>query len=174
MRYLAIVAVVVVALSACKKTDDDEDDGGGGNERGVKHLREPVQHLREVGKAAKHVFGESGKFPIGTSKTIPVVPADSPGGKGCCNGKSDGATVDNKCPVTQDWAADPVWKALDFKLGEPSNYRYTYESSDGKSFTATAEGDLDCDGESAILTLTGTLVDGKPKTKFTLPGANVY
>ena len=50
---------------------------------------------------------------------------------------------------------NPTWQALDFSIDEPHMFRYAYES-DGKTFTAKAVGDLDCDGTEVTYTLTGT------------------
>jgi hypothetical protein len=61
-----------------------------------------------------------------------------------------------------------VWTELDFEIGEETHYRYTYES-DGFTFTATAIGDLDCDGKVAIWTLAGSVVDGNPTVTLTAP-----
>jgi hypothetical protein len=43
----------------------------------------------------------------------------------------------------------PTWNALNFSMSEPHYYRYSFESEGAGSnarFTATAQGDLDCDG----------------------------
>ena len=129
--------------------------------------------LNAIGKKAKIVAGETSAFPIGTAKTLPASPDAS--FKGCCGGKSTGAAVDNKCPPSADWASDPVWKTLEFTIDEPTTYRYTYESTDGKSFTATAAGDADCDNEEAVFTLTGKLdASGIPVTELAKPPAGKY
>jgi type IV pilus assembly protein PilA len=44
---------------------------------------------------------------------------------------------------------DPVWVALNFAMGDPFQFQYEFTSSgegDGSGFTASAHGDLDCDG----------------------------
>jgi hypothetical protein len=125
----------------------------------------PVQ-LNAIAKNAKRVWADTGAFPKGTSKVLP----DNPSGKsGCCG------TSDNKCPVAKDWASDPVWGALGFQIDEPTMYRYKYESADGKSFTATATGDADCDGAEAVFTVTGSLdASGNPTTNLTKPAAGQY
>jgi hypothetical protein len=55
-----------------------------------------------------------------------------------------------------DWVQNPVWHALDFEIDEPSLFRYSYES-DGKTFTAKAVGDLDCDGIEITYELNGKI-----------------
>lgn len=47
-------------------------------------------------------------------------------------------------PKKGTWS-HPTWRALNFKIDSPHRYQYEYVS-DGKSFTARAIGDLDCDG----------------------------
>ena len=70
-----------------------------------------------------------------------------------------------KCPVDAAAWKDPVWTALEFSIDEPSAYHFSYES-DGKTFTALAVGDRDCDQQNATFTLKGT-PDGN--TELTQP-----
>jgi hypothetical protein len=131
--------------------------------------------LNQIGKGAKRVYGETGAFPIGTAKLLPANNASGDRGGGCCGGKSDGQKVDNKCPVSKDWAGDPVWSALGFSVDERSAYRYQYDSKDGKTFTATAVGDVDCDGQPATFTLTGKLDPaGNPTMDLVKPPAGTF
>lgn len=123
--------------------------------------------LNAIAKNAKRVWADTGAFPKGTSA---VLPANAGGKTGCC-----GAAPDGKCPVSKDWETDPVWKSLEFRIDEPTLYRYKYESADGKSFTATATGDADCDGQEAVFTVTGSLdASGNPTTNLTQPPAGQY
>jgi hypothetical protein len=143
------------------------------NSAETRKVSEAERRLEKIEKRAKTVFTEGRAFPIGTAKTLPESP--NPNMKGCCGGKSGGNQVDNRCPVTTEWANDPVWMALGFSLDEPSNYRYTYQSSDGKSFTATAVGDLDCDMQEATFTLTGKLDEsGNPTIDLKKPPPDVF
>ena len=117
--------------------------------------------LNAIGRKAKAVFMENGAFPTGTAK---MLPAGNNGTESCCGG------ADGKCAVSHDWASDPVWSALGFSIDEPSLYRYTYESKDGKSFTATAVGDADCDGKPETYTTTGSIdASGNPTTSLPQP-----
>ena len=50
------------------------------------------------------------------------------------------------------------WRGLNFNLSKPFRYRYTFlTQGEGASaiFTARAEGDLDCDGESSLFERAG-------------------
>lgn len=141
---------------------------GGGH---AKHGGEAELLLNKIGKNAKRVFAETGSFPPGKSKQLPEFTPTL--GAGCCGGKAADGAVINKCPTSTDWAKDPVWTALDFTVDEPSNYRYSYES-DGKTFKATAVGDVDCDGTEATYTLDGRVDNGNPTVNLTVPPKGSY
>jgi type II secretory pathway pseudopilin PulG len=115
--------------------------------------------LNRMSKRAKTYFGENGTFPQGNA---PLTPAED-----CCK------QPNVKCAANpSDWD-NPVWKALEFSIDEPGNYRYDYQS-DGKTFVAHAVGDLDCDGTPATYTLQGSVEGGNPSTNLTPPPAGVY
>jgi hypothetical protein len=67
-----------------------------------------------------------------------------------------------------DWRRSPVWHALDFEIDQPSLFRYSYESN-GKTFTAKAVGDLDCDGIEITYELNGEVSGGHPTYRLTEP-----
>jgi hypothetical protein len=122
---------------------------------------EAALQLNKLGKNLKTVYITESAFPKGKVGPSPSKP--------CC-----GSDPSNKCqPDPATWA-DPVWKALDFEINEPHMYRYSYESTDGTSFVATAAGDLDCDGQEAVWTLKGTVDNGNPVTEITQPPAGEY
>jgi hypothetical protein len=135
---------------------------------------EATSNLSLIGKDAERVFAETGAFPTGTAAILPA--NDSHGaGANCCGGmggtkQSPGTTVNNHCTADREaFANDPAWKALGFTIDEPSEYQYKYVGGD-KTFTATAIGDLDCDGISAIWTLEGKVDDsGKVVTNLVKP-----
>ena len=103
--------------------------------------------LRRIGHAAIMYFDEHGRFPAAAAGPTPATP--------CCAGP------DHQCAsVIDDWAAEP-WRTLGVTMLEPHRYQYTFTpGADGSSFTATAIGDLDCDGDASVFTLTGTAVGG--------------
>lgn len=114
--------------------------------------------LNRLGKRIKVAYDIDEKFPAG--KAGPT-PADA-----CCNGP------DHKCAVTDAWAKDPIWSKLEFQVDEPHLFRYSYES-DGKTATAKAIGDLDCDGIAITYTLSATVgADGLPSVMITEPPPN--
>jgi type II secretory pathway pseudopilin PulG len=123
--------------------------------------------LNKIGKSLKRYYGENGKFPIGDAKTLPDFPT-------CCGLSGTGAGVDGRCPNDPaSWSKDKIWSAIEFGIDEPTTYRYTYHS-DGKTFTATAIGDTDCDGEFAKYELTGSAPGGVPELTLATPPHGVY
>lgn len=82
---------------------------------------------------------------------------------GCCAMTGGGGT--EKCePDATLWEVNP-WVGLHFGVGDPHYYAYGYESTVGAagatdgsfSFTATALGDLDCDGVKSTFTMYGVV-----------------
>ena len=121
--------------------------------------------LNKIGKNAKRSYAETSSYVTGTATELPA----KPGGGGCCGGT--GGT--NKCAaVPTSFAADLVWKQLDFQIDEPSLFYYDYTGASPTTFTAKATGDLDCDGTEIVYTLAGTAVDGNPAVVLTEPAPN--
>jgi type IV pilus assembly protein PilA len=118
--------------------------------------------LNKIGKNAKRVYSENSAYISGTAGATPT----KPGTGGCCGGPN------NHCAaVPATFAADAVWKQLDFQIDEPSLFYYNY-SGTTTAFTALATGDLDCDGTEIIYTLTGTATSGNPAVSITEPAVN--
>jgi Tfp pilus assembly major pilin PilA len=121
--------------------------------------------LGKLGKDAKVYYITNAELPKGTAA---VLPKNASGSPGCCG------SPNHKCPASTEWSGDPIWSVLEFSVDEPGNYQYSY-TSDGKTFIATAVGDLDCDGEAATYTLTGEVdASGNVSTRLTPPPAGVY
>lgn len=122
--------------------------------------------LNAIDKSNKRQFVETSHYVIGTAKQLPT--KGSP--EGCCNGGGK----DNHClAVPADFAKDPVWKQLDFQIDEDSLFYYDYTGAGtGSDYTATATGDLDCDGTPIVYTGAGTSKDGNPAYKLTEPAPN--
>ncbi|MGE3543178.1 MAG: hypothetical protein AB7L28_04580 [Kofleriaceae bacterium] len=117
-------------------------------------LPEAAVRLNDLSKNAKAAFAATGSFPVGE-----ITPAAA---AGCCNEPGRKCTGD----ATQ-WGAEPL-KALGFPAADPGVFRYSYKS-DGKTFTALAVADLDCDGTAITYTLDGSVKDGTPQTTMTQP-----
>jgi type IV pilus assembly protein PilA len=118
--------------------------------------------LNKIGKNAKRVYSEASSYVTGTAAQLPT--KGTPGG--CCGG------TNNHCaPVPTTFAADSVWKQLDFQIDEPSLFYYDYTGT-SSTFTAKATGDLDCDGTEIVYTLGGTATNGNPAVTLTEPPPN--
>ena len=68
--------------------------------------------LNKIGKNAKRVYSETSSYVVGTATQYPVKVAT-----GCCNG---GGTANHCAAVPASFAADAVWKALDFQIASPA------------------------------------------------------
>jgi hypothetical protein len=100
--------------------------------------------LGKLGKLATTAFVENAEFPKGKVGPTPATPCCGEGTKQCT-------------PTETTWA-DPVWKALDFAVEGAFHFQYTYES-DGKTFTATATGDVECTGKPTTTSIVGKIGD---------------
>jgi type IV pilus assembly protein PilA len=112
--------------------------------------------LNKIGKNAKRAYYENGAFPRGRTGLTPPTT--------CCG---QGPPPNHCVTSLDDWVKNPVWHALDFEIDEPSLFRYSYES-DGKTFTAQAVGDLDCDGIEITYKANGGLDPATHNPTFTL------
>ena len=64
----------------------------------------------------------------------------------------------NKCAVDDSLWQGATWQALNFNVKDPHFYRYSFVATNAaasgtSSYTAIAEGDLDCDGQLSKFTL---------------------
>ena len=110
--------------------------------------------LGKIGNRAKAHFRETAQFPKGNAVTLPATP--------CCS------QPDHKCAVSTAWGTDPVWKELDITVDEPTRFQYSYQS-DGQTFTATAVGDFDCDGNPKTFTMNGSSSNGSARAELVDP-----
>jgi len=118
--------------------------------------------LNKMGKNAKRVYSESSSFVVGTAAQLPA----KPGGGGCCGGPN------NHCAaVPASFAADAIWKQLDFQIDEASLFYYDYTGA-AATFTGKATGDLDCDNTEIVYTLVGAATSGNPSVVLTEPAVN--
>jgi type IV pilus assembly protein PilA len=104
-------------------------------------------NLNKIGKNLKTEFQTSSSFVTVDGAMLPQA------GGSCCN-KGGGTIPKDKCPVVA-WTGDSGWNELEFQVGEPSQYNYSYKGGT-TSATAYAVGDLDCDGKASTWTLLAT------------------
>jgi hypothetical protein len=152
-------AVDRASLMECLAHRPEERRNGLGHYRTRVMKTEAQLQLDKIGKAAKVAYLERAQFP---TEAAPLTPSDS-----CC---IENFQDRRRCrPDASRWSA-PAWRALDFEISTPHAFRYSYTpSKDGTSFTATAVGDLDCDGVDITFTLHGRVVNGNPETKLVEP-----
>jgi len=119
---------------------------------------EAALQLNKIGKNAKRAYLETARYPVGNARLTPPAP--------CCG------QPNNHCPAVPElYAANTVWKALDFQIDEDSLFYYDYTGA-AATFTAKATGDLDCDNTEIVYTLTGTATNGNPAVLLTEPAPN--
>jgi type II secretory pathway pseudopilin PulG len=87
-----------------------------------------------------------------TRGTITSIPPQFPEAQPLTPAASCCTFAGKKCPPsTTDWST-ASWQALTFSVDDPHYYLYGYDSTGsaspgpGSNFTASAHGDLDCDG----------------------------
>lgn len=132
---------------------------------------EAALNLNKIGKNEKTKFQAESTFT--TQNSAGVIPT-RPKSSGCCGGS--GATpgeMPNKCtPDQTGFKNDPAFSDIEFSVGEPSEYVYSYTGG-SRSATAYAIGDLDCNKEEATWRLElKALSDGATATL--LPPKGVY
>jgi len=131
-------------------------------------------NLNKIGKAAKRIKGEIGTYSPTNGALLPL------GKTSCCGEKggtktNPGTTINNKCTADPDaFGKDAGWSVLEFSLDEASVYNYQYTGA-LTTFTATAQGDADCDATVATFTLNGYITGaGNAGVDLVLPAAGTY
>ena len=131
--------------------------------RGVKKFAHDIQgmegkeELNRMSKLAKVYAAEHSAFPTGKADLTPATD--------CCKESL------HLCDVKDsDWSSG-VWQDLGFKpMALSTPFRFSYESTDGKTFTARAVSDLDCNGTPETLELHGKLdASGNATTELVTP-----
>jgi hypothetical protein len=167
---VVLVLVLVLAPGGPLGCDRGREEGGGpeGSERAFKDYMkrtkqsEAMIQLNKISKRANEAFVETAAFPTQAAPLTPQIE--------CCTQNAGGK---RKCaPTAEDWDK-PAWRALDFSMDRDFLFRYSYTpSADGKSFVATAVGDLDCDTTAVTYELRGEAVSGTPRMTITEPPPN--
>jgi len=130
----------------------------------VKYMRrakttEAIQMLEHIFRGSVTYFSSPRTNPDGTvadcmfPDDAPPTPADS-----CCEGGVD-SDADGRCDAAAEsvWAAD-AWQALSFQMTDHHYYVYSFASqgiNDAATFSAQANGDLDCDGDLSTFKRSG-------------------
>jgi type IV pilus assembly protein PilA len=117
-------------------------------------------NLNLIEKSNIREFGDNAGF-------VPDVQAATPAAT-CCTQNQGSA---KKCLATSaDWNGVAAWDKLDFEMNKNFYFQYSYAGvANGASYTATATGDLDCDGTSVSYVLTGGIDNGSPTSALVKP-----
>ena len=119
---------------------------------------EPTMNLRKLFDASVAYYSEEHAARNGgiLPRQFPVTVASTPPAKAC-----NGNTSQKISPTPDTWNA-ASWQALTFAVEDPFYYQYNYTAAgtgDGASFTARANGDLNCDGTLSTFERIGTIDD---------------
>ena len=113
-------------------------------------------NLGAIAKAADATYAETTSYPLGGAAQTPA--------QACCDQPG------KKCAaVPGQWVGIPAWDALDFEMTQPFYFQYRYRANSADEYSAEAEGDLDCDGDSIVFTMDGLATDGVPTSALTRP-----
>lgn len=102
-----------------------------------------------------HVRADGTIIPPQFPASVSMTPADVP-----CGDRSEAQP--------SDWT-EPTWQALNFAINRPHYYSYQFNSSGegvGATFTASAFGDLDCDGVFSTFVRSGEVILGNEVRGF--------
>ena len=114
--------------------------------------------LNKIAKNSKVYYNTNAQFVQGDATAMPAA-------------FSAGTTC--KMPKgADDWAGDTTWAALDFQVDEDNLFQYDYGAQSLIAATATAEGDLDCDGTSITYLLTLDATGGNANASISEPPPN--
>lgn len=123
---------------------------------------EATANVRRLQDASLVYFAEHQRFPGSVSLT--------PGS----NAQARACEANQRLYFPSAWD-EPTWEALGFEQSDPHRYHYQYNSvgvEGSASFTASALGDLDCDGVYSTFVRFGTVTDGLPQGSSGLYIAN--
>lgn len=124
-------------------------------------------NLNKIGKNLKTEFQTTSSFVTANGAALPTTTVAG----GCCN-QGTGTAPKDKCPAqAASFQADPGWSEIEFTVGEPSQYIYSYAGGTTLA-TAFAVGDLDCNGASSTWTLTMTPIIAGSGSTTSFAGAN--
>jgi len=126
----------------------------------IKYIRksktvEATEGLDKVNAGAKQYFQADHYDTSGNlqDKAFPGAGSVTPSGRCCLN---TGA----KCPANAaNWAGSP-WRELHFQLADPHYFQWDWQAggtATGATYTASAYGDLDCDGITSTYKFLGSI-----------------
>jgi prepilin-type N-terminal cleavage/methylation domain-containing protein len=121
---------------------------------------EAALQLNKIAKNSKVYYDTNAHFVTTSGTTLPGAE-----GAACAGPNGHFATT----PTL--WQDSAAWQTLDFQIDEPNLFSYTYTGA-AATGTATAVGDLDCDGTFSRYTLALSAPGGNASTVLTEPPPN--
>jgi hypothetical protein len=140
---IGVLVFVLVMASFTKYVDKAK--------RGVAQLE-----LRSLERQIKTYHIERGELPPSSTLDLP-----GPDGAACNEPNRRFPSV----PESR-WAEDPAWKAIDFQSFGSGHYTFHWVKTSATSGTATAVGDIDCDGTMETATAELTVTAGNLSTVY--------
>ena len=129
---------------------------------------EANQFLKKMSDAAR-VYYDEPNFTGAATLTPGVVAKGFPaqnalsGDPGMCALSAGGGT-EKGAVANYVWDSDVPWASLGFSMADPYYYAYQFQTDATTTYTALAQGDLDCDGTKSTFTLFGQVVAGEVNT----------
>ncbi len=154
-RSCIMKANTMAGLQKCEKQATAKGTGSGGRNARRAKTAEAIDELDKMYKGAAVYYSsprisrEGNKLPCQFPASTPITPPPGPNGEHPCCSSTYDTDGDHRCDSNPDHWTTPTWSALNFGIYDQHYYVYEYDSngelSDAK-MTATAYGDLDCDG----------------------------
>ncbi len=167
LNSLVLGLLVSTAVSGCTCSGDAEDEGYTVTPESENRLEQLPAQTRHAQEAEATV--QLGRIASGArlyylservSATGAILPTQFPGPVGATPVSIPcGQSVST---ASAEWG-HPVWSSLGFAIYEPHFFSYSFESYGSgahATFTATASGDLNCDGTQDIHRINGRIREG--------------
>ena len=158
-------------MNDCNEDKLAGKSGGGASEYVAKSKSTEARlHVKKLYDGARAYYLDASN-PRAIEPTPPQFPEPSAGPippvGSCCKGEG------GQCaPSIAQWDDDP-WRSLMFSMDDPHRYSYEYKVDNaGKTFTVSAYGDLDCDGNYSTFSMTGTVAGDQPPSTAELKTTN--
>lgn len=167
LNSIALCLLIAVLWSGCKCSDPEEDEGYTVAPEPQNRLEqlpgqthqaleaEATMQLQQIASGASLYYISDRVSPTGETlsnqfpSSVGATPASIPCGQSAST-------------ASAEWG-HPVWASLGFAIYEPHYFTYSFESYGSgaqATFTATAAGDLNCDGNLSIHRINGRIREG--------------
>jgi type IV pilus assembly protein PilA len=119
---------------------------------------EAVQGVKKIYEGARTYYLQESNARASINplaKQFPTTEAATPAANSCC-----GQAGDKCAPNPTQWQTSLTWQALNYGLDDPHYYWYTFTASGtgaASIFTASANGNLDCDGTFSTFEMIGSI-----------------